>query len=362
MDMMEADGGAAMKDITRRQSERLARLPNARERVTWQVGNEINSRHFSETMRAWAGAPECIDNSESGVAGCRNDPFYIPLYVEYLLAPSVEAIDQASTAVYGSPGEIRIALGSIANASAPAAHEWLAELLEYEVQGTFAPSLAGRKVYELVHLVTTHYLVSAGHSDGYREQLESLYGSWIGVGRIGGVWGTEEVGIRKADGGVGGADGLMTTFRYLDWYMAQGLSPDDGRFSFYGWQQGPDGTRIDDSLNALHDFAGEQPMAPLGSVTDDPALESYAMRTGDGKVAAVVGLHSDASGGQLREVRVTGASGQTQGQALVYSPSGSRTVNVTLAPEGDGTLVVLASPVTFSGVPEEKTAVLLLLE
>ena len=307
MALIESDNGERFKEIVRRQTRGVGQLANSGKRVTWQVGNEINSRHYSETMRTWAQAPLCVDgdaagDAEDAVAGCTNDSFYIDLYVEYFLAPSVEAINAVSTELFGHQDVINISLGTLANARNQGAHTWVETLLNYEVQGQYAPTLAGRKVYELVDILTTHYIVSSNGSDEWRNDLAALRDRWIGVGRIKAQWSTEEVGIRAAEGGRGGFVGLRTFARYMTWWLENSYGPENGRVSYYGWKVGPSETTISEALDIVYHFIGSTSLEIVDTSSRDGNVEMYGFTAPNGKIVVVAMLDTQLPTGTLTNV------------------------------------------------------------
>jgi hypothetical protein len=273
MRLIESDRARTWKEVVRQQSVRLARLPNGSSRIYWQIGNEISSQSYSKTLRLWNGQ----DPNKVG-EGQPYDMFVIPLYVEYLLAPTVEAIDSASAALLGARGGIKICLGSITNAHNPNARVWGDSLLNYQIAGTFAPSLAGKRVYELVHLITVHYVMGVAPTSSWQTIMDG-FKTWVGRGRVAGIWSTEEVGIRAATRGAGAAVGSLVTARYLNWCITNNFSPLQVRTNYYGWNQGPSGTRVDDANQTVFDFLVTTRLALVEAaqvVYDFPNLESHA--------------------------------------------------------------------------------------
>ncbi|MEW6507707.1 MAG: T9SS type A sorting domain-containing protein [Bacteroidota bacterium] len=273
MRFIESDQAQTWKEVVRQQSVRLALLPNGSSRIYWQIGNEISSQSYSKTLRLWNGQ----DPNKVG-DGQPYDMFIIPLYVEYLLAPTVEAIDSASVAVLGARGRIKICLGSITNAHNPNARVWGDSLLNYQIAGTFAPSIAGKRVYELVHLITLHYVMGVAPTSSWQTIMDG-FKTWVGRGSITGIWSTEEVGIRAATRGAGAVVGSLVTARYLNWCITNNLSPLQVRTNYYGWNQGPSGTRVDEANQTVYDFLGPTRLALVEAaqvIYDFPNLESHA--------------------------------------------------------------------------------------
>ncbi|MFQ5645193.1 MAG: hypothetical protein ACE5FQ_16070, partial [Thiogranum sp.] len=148
----------------------------------WQIGNEINGK-------------------------AKTVPGYdvMPTYVEYFLAPTLAGIFRAdrATGLY-----TRVMLGSVANAGSQDNRDWLRTLLDYRIQGTYAPDLAGWLVRDVIDIASIHYMATASRDfDSAVADIQSM-----GVP----VWATEEVGRKVASAGLGGAVTLRVVNRYLN--------------------------------------------------------------------------------------------------------------------------------------------------
>lgn len=259
---VESDSGRAWKQAVYDQAVLVGELSAGRGDVYWQVANEINSRDHGRAARLLAGG---------SVYGRRDDPAVIPVYVEYHLAPTVEALRRARDSL-GDQTRLHIVLGSIATSSRRGAREWLEELLRYEVRGDYAPDLAGRRVYELVDVIAIHYLVT-DEDDSWREILSGLYGSWVESGKVEGLWATEELGRRRATDGLGAATTLRVASRFLSWWRDAAIGPERSRVFFWGWRMGAPGTLGGEGMQALYDFFGETALADLRNVTVTASAE-----------------------------------------------------------------------------------------
>jgi hypothetical protein len=215
-------------------------------KVIWQFGNEINSKRFAQNVFAWAG------NNRNGSAHSES---VIPYYVEYFLAPGVEAVNNA----YGQAAtqeKIRIALGSIAAYSNPKSHDFLSALLNYEIAGLCAKSLKGRKVFELVDVVTVHYIASS-NAPSWRSALDEFYSSWIASSKIDALWSTEEIGLKRSENGDGAVFATQVFARYLDWWLSKGMSAQQGRAFLWGLDRGPSGGAAEDAMDSLQKILGQ---------------------------------------------------------------------------------------------------------
>jgi len=187
LDLIQDGGVEVFQQAIRDQVEALAPLDPSGKRIVYQLGNEIATTSMSEGLRLWAtGRGITIPG-----AAMDYDPEFISYYVEYQLAPTVAAMLEASATAYGDPNKVTIVLGSVNNGGSAEGKAWLDALLDYTVKGTFAPSLADKRVYELIDIASVHYI-------GGTSKIEPSWDKWAGVGTISGLWTTEEVGIRAA--------------------------------------------------------------------------------------------------------------------------------------------------------------------
>jgi hypothetical protein len=275
MEMMKRDGGKLWKEVVYRQAVHFAKVPKSSQRLYWQVGNEINSKHYTEAMHNWM-------RTSAPVKRNFDDNFVLPLYVEYYFAPTIEALQKASRDAFGAEGRIQIVLGTIAGAFRLSSRQWLDDLLSYKIRGDFAESLTNKRVSDLVDVIAIHYLVTHD-DDAWMSVLEELRKKWFGRGRVHGIWATEELGRWQANRGKGAATALKVAARYLHWWGAHSMTPREGRCNFWGWWIGSPGTTGSEGIQTMYDFLGETPLRELDQIlTPSPpeGLESYAFQPG----------------------------------------------------------------------------------
>jgi hypothetical protein len=247
INMIKADSAAFWKSLILKQCNKLAQLPNSQNRLYYQLGNEITSAALSSSIRNALGLPY------SG--GSDYDQFVISSFVELYMAPTIEAIDSSSALNFGAKGKINICLGSVTNAGNNAAKPFTDALLNYTITGAYAPSLAGKKVYELINIITIHYMMGNSSKNVWENKINE-YANWIGTGRIKGVWSTEEVGINKASSGAGAAYSARATFRYLKWAIANNYTSKVVRTNYWAWDGGPANTQVSNFNTELFNFLG----------------------------------------------------------------------------------------------------------
>ena len=331
LDEVRRDGGATWKRELADRARRVASLPGATDRIYWQFGNELNGPRFLDNLARWG--------KISRMSGEESMRQIIPLYVEYFLAPGVEAIRSASQSVHGDPGRIHVMLGSLANARHPRSQRWFDQLLDYTVKGDYAKSLAGRKVNEIVDTLSIHYLVSAP-DDGWAAIMDNLAGKWVGRGAVRGIWSTEELGVRRAQAGQGASTALRVASRYLDWWLRHGWTAQQGHCFFWGAEMGQSGTRAGDALRTMHEFTGPAPLTRLpGAGTGD--LESYLFGVaGDRKRVLIAFLQERWIGGGVTfnwaTMPASGWSGSMRARLLHYTPEGVQSLSATVAGNADG--------------------------
>lgn len=274
---MTLNHGESWKSEIRANAAHL-RANNSRGKTAyWQFGNEINSRRFSENTQAWA---------KKGRGARDNDISIIPYYVEMYLAPGVEAVWQTrpQNAKAAQPAHIPIILGSIGAFANPGSQKFLDALLNYRVEGKLAPSLKGKQVYELVDVVSVHYVVSA-NTPTWRASMDEVWQKWLGKGNIKSIWSTEELGIRRAKMNAGSVFTAQVFARYMDWWLEKGLDSDQGRAFFWGTEHGAAGRHGSDGMESLLNILG--PSAELVSVdkskygVSGDNLEYYAFSVKD---------------------------------------------------------------------------------
>lgn len=225
IDLMYSGGLATWQESVIMQVEALSPLDLEARRIYYQLGNEITKQKNSDTIRAWAATRGIVIPGASR----DNDHEMIPYYVEYYLAPTLEAMAIASERAYGDPDKVNITLGSIGNGGTTDARAYLDALLNYRVQGQYAPSLAGKQVYELVDLLTVHY-------PGATSNLDPIIDQWMGRGAVRGLWTTEVIGIKDAAAGKGAGTAAWELNNYLMWTYERGLTSEQVRYSLYGWE------------------------------------------------------------------------------------------------------------------------------
>jgi len=268
MNFIKNGNVATYRQALKDRAKAMAALSDAPAKVSWQFGNEINSQIFSETLHTWA---------QDGVTPRGNDTSTIPFIVEYFLAPGVEGIEQASLDLFGNRDGIRIMLGSVSSATNPNAQAFLSELLDYQILGTYAPSLAGKRVYQIVDTISIHYAVGTG-SGVWRTFLDGLHNGRVGQGKIQRIVSTEEVGQRAANAGEGMGTAVHVLARYFDWWIGRGYTPDRGHVYLWGTDLGPAGNTIDALMPVLHNFLGEVGLvkpAATAAVSGAANLEHY---------------------------------------------------------------------------------------
>lgn len=345
MTMIEADRGEIWRRAVGMQARRLTEVAAA-DRVYWQVGNEINSALYARSLRLWRGEGLPADDPDQA--------FVIPLYVEYFLAPTVSALNATAHTLVGRDDGIPIVLGTIAGAFRQSSRAWLDALLAYRVRGDFAPELAGRSVNQLVDIVAIHYLQT--HADGsWAETLDEIRKRWVGVGRVKGVWATEELGIHQARSGIGAATAIRAVSRCLDYHLTRGIAPRQGRCGLWGWWLGNPGTRGDEAMTMLADFLGEVPIAvnnDNGFLSSTGFLEWHAFATtgAEPRTVAAVFAPSLAAAGRLTDMIIAAppGNGRVRAEAYRFGHEGRRTIPLSIAQDGGAYRVHFPAAVELS--------------
>ncbi len=358
MNGIRADKGAAWKaEVLTEANEMIAAHKGKAHKVYWQLGNEVSAETFSETIRAWAGTaglPYPSPYTPFNDPQTPNDRGYIGYYIEYDVAPAIESLIAANAAA-APEDRIVIMTGSLANAAGSAArNSWLPAMLNYVIRGDYAPSLAGKTVASLVEVITIHY------TGGQQAVIDSLFDTWVTPGAaIKGVWATEEIGIRAADGGRGGSVALRVFARYLDVWMRRGLTSRQARLTYYAPRtSGPNpNTSGDYALTRLDAFmpsATTSLTSKAGLVTTDSSttVETYTFenQTRDKRVVFVFPTATQGASGSLQQIRVKadGWTGAVTGTLNLFSTEGHRELAVTINKEQDSYVISTATPVSWA--------------
>ena len=236
--------------------------------VFFQLGNEINAFHVP-----W-----------------KNHPDLIRRYVEYNFAPAAEAIRQVSTDLFGAPDRIPLMLGSVASPW-PLGMGWLQKMVDTTIEGDSAPTLTGKKVWEVADRAAIHYALKGPF---WAQYLDSTYDHLLKDDRLEGFWSTEEIG-GNADLAKGPFYAAIT-FRYMDWWSRHNWRPQRGGFIVWGDTRGKSSyTTAMDVQSLIGDFLGDR---ELTNVTDtiqaegDPDLETYAFATKSGTPGVAIAILS----------------------------------------------------------------------
>lgn len=281
--------------------------------IYWQLGNEVNAyNRFHVTPNPDA---ETLDTSLQKILP-NGDPVNAADYVEYYLAPAVEAIRAASLDIYNDPERIRIVCGSVSGIRKEKNRRFLDALLNTTVRGERAPSLRGKRAWELIDIITIHY------AHGSHDVLEPLFRDWVQTNKVEGIWITEELGAR----GAGAYAVAQVVFRYLDfWSRHQRFwTPDSARITFWG----------DDNREHPRSFGrGKEALAIAG-----PFLRHYPLHQAEDEALVVTNadvesyvLRADADDGILHYAAYIASYTGTRAklrQLIILGPEGSSVTNV----------------------------------
>ncbi len=214
---MMAKKGAYLKDTFYASYVRFntGDLANRKNTIYWEIGNEINSSHRF-AMR---------DLTEG--EHVRGHPGHAHDYVEYYLAPAVEALRKAAKDVYGDPQRVKIIMGSVSGILKPENQQYLDLVLGSTISGEHAPSLAGMKVTDVIDAVVIHYGI------GKRDLLQGIYDKWIASGKVNDFWSTEELGWR----GRGDYCVALVSFKWLEFVLSNNW-PQTAKPRVFFWGDG----------------------------------------------------------------------------------------------------------------------------
>lgn len=348
LDGVSRDGGAEWRAALAARVQLLVPKVGSNQLVLWQFGNEINSPRFRQNVSSWAEARDAVQMTrQMGV---------IPIYVEYYLAPGIEAVREAQ-AVLGVPGEqVRVLLGSLAGALNPASRRWFSELMNYSIEGTYAPSLKGRVVADVIDGISYHYLASGPQSswDTAREWLVKLQKTYPNLRHI---WATEELGVRRAREGYGASFSLRIFARYLAFWQEAGWTSGMGRCMFWGSTIAESGESANQLLTDLTEFfgVGGDIRARSVKIADMPSVESYVLsgsHTGNKAVIIFPAQRTDMSE-SVRSLKISvddlgvDPPGFARAMVRVISHDGSSATSLELDRSGDAFQLRFGKPLRY---------------
>lgn len=305
----------------------LHRSLGASRHIYWQIGNEINA--LSSFVQLDDPAKKFSD---------RSDVSSIAPYVEWVLAPTAEALMETRAEMPVASARLSIMLGTIATASNPRNVQWLESLLNYRIEGKYAQSLKGKAVHEVVDVVGLHYLIS--HADrNWDTTLTDLYNHWVRSGKLSAIFHTEEVGKQYAERGLGGAVAMKVLGRYLYWSSREKVNPEQSRMlPWILWKEAR-GDNVDQVMNMTLDFLGDVPLdVTQGTIA---GVESYRLITADSLKALNIVVNTKAKPMSLSRVPVA-SSEYSSTQCVMLAPYDIQTVRCVR--DGDGS-VLLGKPI-----------------
>jgi hypothetical protein len=358
MDSIEADGGQSFRQIIFDRAvildQSLFDFGATNQVLLMQFGNEITSIDYALNLRSWAGQPV-----QPTLAA---DSFIIPYYAEYYLAPAVQALREAEV-VTGT--NIPVMLGSIGNANTPNRRKFLYELLNYQLVGTYAGTLTGLRVADIVDHIDIHYMIAKDthvtnvkgknikHLQGSFElALNEIYDPWVATGILDGLWSTEEVGAQSGQSGNGALTAIVVTARYLHWWGENGLSKGQGRSLFWGTNLGPANVSADLAMRTLFGFLGATPLIEIPGAVVPPAndWETYLFEAVDDvnkRVGFVIPSWRDVVSGTFTTFNIdaTDWPGEVSAEVFVFGLGASTSTIATVDRQGDVLTITVPTPI-----------------
>jgi hypothetical protein len=233
-------------------------FPDAATKVLWQWGNEVNGKNWD---------PSLTDTPP-------NQASQVPFYAEAYFARGIEALYRVSQDLYGDSRRIPVMSGSFANIYNVNYRNWMRSVLNYQVTGTYAPTLTGSAIWQHVDVLTVHYPFSAGEGGG--AVMQEMWDEWIASGKIPSLWVTEDHGEQ----GGGPSTLLARSMRYLGWIATNGANASQTRLSWWGTNDNDDaGGQAIEAVNLLGQLLAGTAIRQ-SSITLDGA-EIYLVGNGD---------------------------------------------------------------------------------
>lgn len=254
--------GADCKEITIRLARKLIRARGENKtNIYWQLGNEVNSQFYQMQFKNWCAENKLayphpktknFSGKDEGNANDQNvilnDVGYVGYFMDLYVAPTVEAINEINDSLPAGRKIIMIA-GSVANFRNPVSRDvWLPAMMNYEFDGRYASSIAGKKYYQLVDGISFHYLFAEFRQGGLdernptvasRQQLfKSIYDEWTSPlkpgNRIQNIFITEELGNKVIRSGRGAYFSAIIFASFIDVCARYQLLPIRVKLLFYG--------------------------------------------------------------------------------------------------------------------------------
>jgi len=308
--MANAAGREAYRKAIHDRVDGIRSLANAagwERKIYFQFGNEISNANSTGFYGA-----VCLWVTKNATANCDLTTQFVPAYVEYYLAPGIAHLEAKSQALFGRPDAMRIMLGSVVNLTNREA--FVDALLNYRIQGIYASTYQNRYVYELVDTVSIHYTIVA---PSYLSALDTFRAKWIAGGpanrRVRALWSTEEVGVGAAEQGYGMAAAMRGIARYLSWWQANNIAPDNGHYMVWGPDiNAPEGgtcpgcTSVNQDMPLLHDFTGDSALTAItqnrASFVHSGTLEQHEFAVGNADKRVLVAFAPDRTSLSLTSV------------------------------------------------------------
>ena len=264
LDLIETDA-SIYRDAMYERAKAIAQLENS-DNVYWQIGNEISATSYSTNIHEWAG---------DGIPASDSDVTIIPIFVEYFLAPGVEGIERASEEVFGEKEKIHLMLGSVVNINDERKQDFIDAILDYKIQGTYAPTLHNKTVAEVINSISIHYSIGAPSSD-WEDYLDHFVETRMGENkRIKNIFSTEEIGGSAASGGEAQGATARLLGRYMNWWEKHGWGPERGQLFLYA----PDSNGKDDNDQIVENTSAGYFLTALSALIGDELLTNNKTHT-----------------------------------------------------------------------------------
>lgn len=321
MSSIEQSNGKVLYDKTLSEARSLVNariLGWGKAKIYWQLGNEVNNSVYSDNIKAWATTnskpyPHPASpggGSNSGGSGdddvtTSTDQGYIGYMMEYSVGPMIEAINAINASLPDS-SKIILLSGSLANSRNPDNRLWMSSMLNYTFQGTYAPTLTGKKYCELIEGVTHHYLFAEYRNlpdpgnglHSRQEVLKNMYDVWTDGGipnnHVKYIFTTEEMGNKAINAGKAAYLSVVVSFSYIDFWLKYGFSPEFGKVMHYGVEGTTGGTNstfvsTTFSMNLIEQIIPNRVLTRSPEmVASNPALEQYVFSTNQNEIFMVI--------------------------------------------------------------------------
>ena len=142
---------------------------------------------------------------------------------------------------------------------------------------------------------------------------------------------------------------LLTSIRYIDWWVMNGFTSEQNKNLHEAEFTGPVDAGVSSVMQVLYDFLGDTALTRIAPVFESAAIESYAFESEEGRRAIAAFTAMD--GGEIiSEIRLPLSSADEfpTAQAHVFSDTGHEVVSLAVSMDVGNLLLMPPSPINLA--------------